>query len=136
MQRGEQNMASTINKGKTNSLDVQKLFLKTTTTKIRIYLAGISPVACPHCTSWWELVLLHPQILFPVESHISKDSTLAMWCGCKSPHKGDFVAPSGSLDVAIYLLVSSFQKTCKMNWEEVKKVKGKYLRHSALEQRL
>lgn len=34
------------------------------------------------------------------------------------------------------LLVSSFQKTCGMNWEEVKKVKGTWLRHSTLEQRL
>lgn len=111
-------------------------FLRLFLIKIKKYLAGISPVAFPHCTSWWELALLHPQPLLPVKSHVGKDGPLATWCGCKRLHKGDFVVPSGSLSVAIYLPVSSFQKTCKMNWEEVKKVKGKYLRRSALEQRL
>jgi len=45
-------------------------------------------------------MLLHPQLLLPVQSHIVKDATLATWCGSKGPSKADFVVPSGSVITA------------------------------------
>lgn len=102
-----------------------------------IYLAGIFPpllVPIAQAGGSWRCSTLSSYCLS--SPTLAKTALWQRCVGVKVPVTEIFGVPSGSLRAAIYLPVSSFQKTCKMSWEEVKKVKGKYLRRSALEQRL